>query len=75
MRSARRSSGFMWSGGEVPEDGLAEVLAEPCEAAFDGAFGGTGGGGDGGEGMAVGVAVVEEGAIGIGEVGEGEMEG
>lgn len=59
----------------MPEDGLAEVVAEPCEAAFDGAFGGSGGGGDGGEGTAVGVAVVEEGAVGIGEVGDGELEG
>jgi hypothetical protein len=75
VRSARRSSGFMGSGSEVPEDGLAEVVGEPCEAAFDGAFGGSGCGGDGGEGTAVGVAVVEEGAVGIREVGEGELEG
>ena len=65
----------MGSGGEVPEDGLAEMVAESSEAAFDGAFGGSGGRGDGGEGMAVGVAVVEEGAVGIREVGECELEG
>jgi hypothetical protein len=54
---------------------LAEVVAESSEAAFDGAFGGSGGGGDGGEGAAMGVAVVEEGAVGIREVGDGVIEG
>jgi hypothetical protein len=64
----------MGSGGEVPEDGLAEVVAESSEAAFDGAFGGSGGGGNGGEGTSVGVAVVKEGTLGIREVGEGVLE-
>jgi hypothetical protein len=54
---------------------LAEVVAESSEAAFDGAFGGSGGRGDGCEGTAMGVAVVEEGAVGIREVGDGVIEG